>query len=126
VRIVSRSPRFADRNQGVLRESAQSAERAIVVAVIRAEIPWSRSGPSEGDLLLLDGVNHVALITDDTERFVRFYQEVFDAKVSHREQIGPGTLTMIDLSSDCSCGGTCRGCRRRRADVVATRVLPPP
>ena len=40
--------------------------------------------------MLLAGVNHVAVITDDTERFVRFYQEVFDATVSHREQIGPG------------------------------------
>ena len=47
--------------------------------------------------MLLDGVNHVALITDDTERFVRFYQEVFDARVSHQEQIGPGTLTMVDI-----------------------------
>jgi catechol 2,3-dioxygenase-like lactoylglutathione lyase family enzyme len=47
--------------------------------------------------MLLDGVNHVAIITDDTERFVQFYQEVFDAKVSRREQIGPGTLTMVDI-----------------------------
>jgi catechol 2,3-dioxygenase-like lactoylglutathione lyase family enzyme len=47
--------------------------------------------------MLLDGVNHVALITDDTERFVRFYQDVFDAKVSRQEQIGPGTLTMVDV-----------------------------
>src|SRR5712691_11023676 len=47
--------------------------------------------------MLLDGVNHVAIITDDTERFVRFYQEVFDATVSHREEIPPGTLTMVDI-----------------------------
>jgi len=47
--------------------------------------------------MLLDGVNHVAIITDDTERLVRFYKEVFDATVSHQEQIGPGTLTMIDV-----------------------------
>jgi catechol 2,3-dioxygenase-like lactoylglutathione lyase family enzyme len=47
--------------------------------------------------MLLDGVNHVAIITDDTERLVRFYQDVFDATVSHREKIGPGTLTMIDV-----------------------------
>jgi catechol 2,3-dioxygenase-like lactoylglutathione lyase family enzyme len=47
--------------------------------------------------MLLDGVNHVAVITDDTERFVRFYEEVFDATVSHQEQIGPGTLTMVDI-----------------------------
>jgi catechol 2,3-dioxygenase-like lactoylglutathione lyase family enzyme len=47
--------------------------------------------------MLLDGVNHVAVITDDTERFVTFYKEVFDATVSHQEQIGPGTLTMVDI-----------------------------
>ena len=47
--------------------------------------------------MLLDGVNHVAVITDDTERFVRFYEEVFDATVSHQQQIGPGTLTMVDI-----------------------------
>ena len=47
--------------------------------------------------MLLDGVNHVAVITDDTERFVEFYREVFDATVSHTEQIGPGTLTMVDI-----------------------------
>jgi catechol 2,3-dioxygenase-like lactoylglutathione lyase family enzyme len=47
--------------------------------------------------MLLDGVNHVAIITDDTERLVAFYREVFDAKVSHRQQIGPGTLTMVDI-----------------------------
>ncbi len=35
--------------------------------------------------MLLDGVNHVAVITEDTERFCRFYAEVFDATVSHRE-----------------------------------------
>ncbi len=47
--------------------------------------------------MLLDGMNHVAVITDDTERFVQFYREVFDATVSHRESIGPGTLTIVDI-----------------------------
>ncbi|MGZ4688369.1 MAG: VOC family protein [Acidimicrobiia bacterium] len=47
--------------------------------------------------MLLDGVNHVAVITDDTERFVQFYAEVFDATVSHRQEIGPGSLTMVDI-----------------------------
>lgn len=47
--------------------------------------------------MLLDGINHVAVITDDTDRFVRFYEEVFDATVSHRETIGPGTLTIVDI-----------------------------
>jgi catechol 2,3-dioxygenase-like lactoylglutathione lyase family enzyme len=47
--------------------------------------------------MLLDGVNHVAVITDDTARFVKFYEEVFEAKVSHQQTIGPGTLTMVDI-----------------------------
>jgi catechol 2,3-dioxygenase-like lactoylglutathione lyase family enzyme len=32
---------------------------------------------------LLDGVNHIALLTRDMDRFIRFYQEVFDAHVVH-------------------------------------------
>src|SRR4029078_2282525 len=36
-------------------------------------------------------------ITDDTDRFVRFYEEVFDATVSCRRTIGPGTLTMVGI-----------------------------
>lgn len=47
--------------------------------------------------MLLDGINHVAIITEDTDRFVRFYEEIFDAKVSSREEIPPGTLTMVDV-----------------------------
>ena len=47
--------------------------------------------------MLLEGVNHVAVITDDTERFVRFYQEVFEATVSLRQEIPPGMLTMVDI-----------------------------
>ena len=47
--------------------------------------------------MLLDGVNHVAIVTNDIERLVKFYEEVFDANVSHRETIPPGTLTMIDV-----------------------------
>ena len=30
---------------------------------------------------LLSGVNHIAVLTADMDRFIRFYQEVFDAKV---------------------------------------------
>ena len=47
--------------------------------------------------MLLDGVNHIGLITDDIDRFVEFYEAVFDAKVSNTEHIGPGTLTMVDI-----------------------------
>ena len=47
--------------------------------------------------MLLDGINHVAIITDDIDRFIRFYEDVFDATVSSRESVGPGTLTMVDI-----------------------------
>jgi catechol 2,3-dioxygenase-like lactoylglutathione lyase family enzyme len=30
---------------------------------------------------LLNGVNHIALLTADMDRFIRFYQEAFEAKV---------------------------------------------
>jgi catechol 2,3-dioxygenase-like lactoylglutathione lyase family enzyme len=47
--------------------------------------------------MLLDGINHVAIITDDIDRFVSFYAEVFDATVSHRQTMGEGTLTLVDI-----------------------------
>jgi catechol 2,3-dioxygenase-like lactoylglutathione lyase family enzyme len=47
--------------------------------------------------MLLDGVNHVAVITEDTERFVSFYKDVFEATVSRIEEIGPGRLTIVDI-----------------------------
>ena len=47
--------------------------------------------------MLLDGVHHVAVITDDTDRFVRFYADVFDATVSHQTATRFGTLTIVDI-----------------------------
>ena len=47
--------------------------------------------------MLLDGINHVAVITDDTDRFVDFYERVFDAKVSLRQDVPFGRLTMVDV-----------------------------
>ena len=32
---------------------------------------------------LLNGVNHVAVLTKDMDRFIRFYEEAFGAKVEH-------------------------------------------
>ena len=32
--------------------------------------------------MLLSGVNHVAILTNDTDRLHEFYREVFDATVS--------------------------------------------
>ncbi len=49
--------------------------------------------------ILLDGVNHVAILTNDTERLVKFYQEVFDATVAAEMPAGEGRrLTFIDIS----------------------------
>jgi catechol 2,3-dioxygenase-like lactoylglutathione lyase family enzyme len=46
---------------------------------------------------LLDGFNHVAVLTADTDRLVAFYQEVFGAGIIDRRQLPFGTLTLIDI-----------------------------
>ncbi len=40
--------------------------------------------------MLLDGVNHVAVITEDTEALHTFYREVFDAEIGADFEPGPG------------------------------------
>lgn len=48
--------------------------------------------------MLLDGINHVAVLTADTDRFVAFYRDVFDATVGGFPDAGPGVrLTFVDL-----------------------------
>ena len=48
--------------------------------------------------MLLDGMNHVAVLTQDTDRLHAFYREVFDATVSHDLRLEPGMrLSMIDV-----------------------------
>ena len=48
--------------------------------------------------MLLDGVNHVAILTADTERFVNFYTEVFGAEVEGQQDMGgEGTLTFVKI-----------------------------
>ena len=48
--------------------------------------------------MLLDGVNHVAVMTKDSDRLHAFYREVFDATVSHDEAVGPGMrFSLIDI-----------------------------
>jgi catechol 2,3-dioxygenase-like lactoylglutathione lyase family enzyme len=48
--------------------------------------------------MLLDGINHVAIITSDTERLHAFYRDVFDATVSQdiTEQEGV-RLSFVDV-----------------------------
>lgn len=47
--------------------------------------------------MLLDGINHVALVTEDTDRFVRFYDECFGAKLSHQETTPFGKISMVNV-----------------------------
>jgi len=48
--------------------------------------------------MLLDGVNHVAILTSDTERFVNFYRDVFEAEVEGTNDIGgEGTLSFVKI-----------------------------
>jgi catechol 2,3-dioxygenase-like lactoylglutathione lyase family enzyme len=48
--------------------------------------------------MLLDGFNHVAILTKDTGRFVSFYREVFEADVLGQIQMGDeGILTFVNI-----------------------------
>ena len=48
--------------------------------------------------MLLNGVNHVAILTSDTERLHAFYREVFDAKVARDASEGEGVrLSFVDI-----------------------------
>lgn len=50
--------------------------------------------------MLLDGFNHVAILTSDTERFVAFYRDVFGAEVTGHQSIGEqGTLTFVRVGA---------------------------
>jgi catechol 2,3-dioxygenase-like lactoylglutathione lyase family enzyme len=48
--------------------------------------------------MLLDGINHVAVLTADTERFVAFYREMFDATVDGEMRDGDDLrLTFVSV-----------------------------
>lgn len=48
--------------------------------------------------MLLEGFNHAAILTGDTERFVTFYRDVFDAEVAGAmEMNGEGLLTFVQI-----------------------------
>jgi catechol 2,3-dioxygenase-like lactoylglutathione lyase family enzyme len=55
------------------------------------------AGEVENVVMLLDGVAHVALITSDTERFVRFYGDVFGAEVMGSQDSPDGRLSFIRI-----------------------------
>ena len=56
------------------------------------------SGAGQTGAMLLDGINHVAVLTADTQRFIDFYQAMFDATVDGQTAAGPGTqLTFVSI-----------------------------
>ena len=50
--------------------------------------------------MLTNGFNHVAILTNDTERFVAFYKEMFDAEAFALEANPELTLTMVKIGED--------------------------
>ena len=52
------------------------------------------------DEMLIDGIHHVAILTADTDRLVRFYQTVFDAAVEDGTVDGPVRLTFLRVGPD--------------------------
>ena len=48
--------------------------------------------------MLLNGVNHVAIITKDANRLHVFYRDIFDADVTHEVDEAPGVrLSFVDI-----------------------------
>ncbi len=51
--------------------------------------------------MLLNGVNHVAILTKDTQRFVDFYRDMFEAEVLGELNMGDeGVLTFVRIGED--------------------------
>ncbi|OAA27881.1 lactoylglutathione lyase-like lyase [Frankia sp. EI5c] len=47
--------------------------------------------------MLLNGVNHVAILTNDARRLHAFYHEVFGATVEHEVRMPGGTLSLVAI-----------------------------
>ena len=79
--------------------------------------------------MLLDGINHVAVLTNDTERLHAFYREVFDATVSHDDVAGSPASASRSSTSGRTPSSTCsrstatpRPSTRRRCSVAAVSI----
>lgn len=47
--------------------------------------------------MLLDGINHIAVLTSDMDRLQAFYREVFDATVATDSRNGPVRFAVVDV-----------------------------
>jgi catechol 2,3-dioxygenase-like lactoylglutathione lyase family enzyme len=53
----------------------------------------------KGEDILLVGINHVAVLTKDTERLHAFYRDVFDATVFHNSVEGDVRLSIVKIGA---------------------------
>ncbi|GJM37139.1 MAG: hypothetical protein DHS20C19_05060 [Acidimicrobiales bacterium] len=49
--------------------------------------------------MLIDGLHHAAILTNDTDRFTAFYQHIFDAVVDASNRDGPVRLTFLTIGA---------------------------
>lgn len=54
--------------------------------------------PCKNDVMLIDGIQHLAILTSDTDRLTNFYESVFDAVVEDTSVDGPVRLTFLNIS----------------------------
>jgi catechol 2,3-dioxygenase-like lactoylglutathione lyase family enzyme len=69
--------------------------------------------------MLLKGVNHVAILTKDTDRLHAFYREVFGATVFHDQVDGDLRLSLVDIGP-----GTRLNVFEIRGNTEAERQVP--
>jgi catechol 2,3-dioxygenase-like lactoylglutathione lyase family enzyme len=50
--------------------------------------------------MLTNGFNHVAVLTNDSERFIAFYEEMFGAEVLGRNKDGDFSLAFVKIGED--------------------------
>jgi catechol 2,3-dioxygenase-like lactoylglutathione lyase family enzyme len=51
--------------------------------------------------VLLNGVNHVAILTKDRHRFIDFYRDMFEAEVDGEQKMGDeGVLTFVRIGKE--------------------------
>jgi catechol 2,3-dioxygenase-like lactoylglutathione lyase family enzyme len=80
--------------------SATIPIRCIDLETIGAATPYVAFWQQEV-FMLLDGFNHVAVVTNDTDRFVEFYTGVFEAEVFGQQHMGEeGQLTFVKIGDD--------------------------
>jgi catechol 2,3-dioxygenase-like lactoylglutathione lyase family enzyme len=67
----------------------------------RISTPGDGTEPCEHGDVLLRGINHIAVLTNDTDRLQAFYRDVFDAPARDNHDMPPGMrLSFIDLAPD--------------------------